>query len=92
MQAPFFVVSQYIPPFISKHGNKKWVKLTDYLRMLYLYEYGGIFIDADVEIIAGRNFDSLLDSKMFVGKETTSMSSFFPKKIHASKSKPMCKV
>lgn len=32
----------------NPHGNKKWVKLTDYVRMLTLLE-GGWFCDADLE-------------------------------------------
>lgn len=54
----------------SKHETKKWVKLTDYCRLVYLFKYGGWFLDADVEIVAGRNFDSLLDEQMVIGKET----------------------
>lgn len=53
----------------SFHGNKKWVKLTDYIRMNYLYTYGGIFLDADVKILPNKNFNHLLNEKMFVGKE-----------------------
>lgn len=53
----------------STHGNKKWVKLTDYLRMNILNVSGGIFLDADVEIIEGKNFNHLLENKMFVGNE-----------------------
>lgn len=47
---------------------KKWVKAVDFLRMTCLYK-GGIFLDADVEILPGKNFDCLLTEKMFVGKE-----------------------
>jgi len=48
---------------------KKWVKAVDYLRMHYLYEEGGITLDADVEILDGRNFDSLLHNNMFAARE-----------------------
>lgn len=51
----------------STHKNKKWVKLTDFLRMWYLYHCGGWFIDSDVEMIG--DFDSLLNNKMVVGIE-----------------------
>lgn len=48
---------------------KKWVKAVDYLRMYTLYHHGGIFLDADVEILPGKNFDCELNEKLFVGKE-----------------------
>ena len=53
----------------STHDGKKWVKLTDFVRMWYLYNEGGIFLDADVEILQGRNFDAFLNERVFVGKE-----------------------
>ena len=53
----------------SLHEGKKWVKLTDFVRMWYLYNEGGIFLDADVEILKGKNFDSFLNERAFVGKE-----------------------
>lgn len=56
-------------PYVQDAINaKKWVKATDYLRMVCLGK-GGIFLDADVEILDGKNFDSLLQEQMFVGKE-----------------------
>ncbi|MES2006892.1 MAG: capsular polysaccharide synthesis protein [Patescibacteria group bacterium] len=48
---------------------KKWVKAVDFLRMQTLYEHGGIFLDADVEILPGKKFDELLDLEMFAAKE-----------------------
>lgn len=48
---------------------KKFVKLTDFLRMYYLYTDGGVTLDADVEILPGKNFDSLLNHRMFAAKE-----------------------
>lgn len=53
----------------SPFPKKKWVKLTDYIRMWVLYNEGGIFLDADVEVIQGRSFDSILNNEMFVGNE-----------------------
>jgi len=49
--------------------NKKWVKATDYIRAWVLYKYGGIFLDADQEILPGKNFDDLLHMKLFAAKE-----------------------
>lgn len=47
--------------------NKEWVRAADYLRLHYLNEEGGIYLDADCEIIG--NLDDLLDSRMFVFTE-----------------------
>ena len=43
---------------------KRWVKASDFLRMHYLYMYGGIYLDADTEVL--KSFDDLLDNKFFV--------------------------
>jgi len=42
-------------------------KASDYLRMYLLERYGGIYLDADTEIL--KPFDDLLDNKMFVCEE-----------------------
>lgn len=39
--------------------------LSDYFRLKVLYEFGGIYIDTDVELL--KNLDCFLDSKMFIG-------------------------
>ena len=46
---------------------KKWIKVSDYLRMYYLVNEGGIYLDCDMEVI--KPFDDMLDNKMFVGRE-----------------------
>lgn len=46
-------------------GN--WGKLSDYLRICYLWKYGGIYLDADTEVL--RNFDDVLDNQIFVCEE-----------------------
>lgn len=38
---------------------KKWAFVSDYVRLYVLYRYGGIYLDADVELL--KNFDDLLD-------------------------------
>ncbi len=53
----------------SPHLKKRWCKLSDFLRMHYLLVDGGIYLDADVEMLPNKNFDELLDAKMFVGQE-----------------------
>lgn len=46
---------------------KKYAFAADYIRFYALYHYGGIYLDADVEML--RSFDSLLDRVCFVGEE-----------------------
>ena len=54
----------------AKTGETKWlVKASDWLRMWYLYNEGGIYVDADVEMLPGMNFDDMLAKRMFVEQE-----------------------
>lgn len=41
---------------------------SDIIRLMVLFQYGGIYVDADVEML--KSFDALLDNKAFVGFET----------------------
>ncbi len=43
---------------------KDWVRAADYLRLHYLNELGGIYLDADAEVVG--TFDDILESQMFV--------------------------
>lgn len=61
---------KYLEACITSTRKNKWVKASDYLRVYYLYKDGGIYLDADVEILKGKNFDNLLHYEMFAGKET----------------------
>ena len=47
------------------YDNKKWAHLSDYARLDILFNYGGVYLDQDVEVI--KNFDTLLDLDMFIG-------------------------
>ena len=58
--------SRYIKECLSA---KQWVKASDWLRMWYLYTEGGIYLDADMEVLKGKNFDDLLDNRIFLAKE-----------------------
>lgn len=49
------------------YDNKKYAFVSDYVRLYALYNYGGIYLDTDVEII--KNFDEFLKLKAFVGFE-----------------------
>ena len=52
---------------IEAYQQKKWGFVSDYARLDILYNYGGIYLDTDVEII--RSFDDLLEYKAFMGFE-----------------------
>lgn len=47
------------------YADQKWSLVSNYVRLDVLKEFGGIYIDADVEIITG--FDDLLNSDFFIG-------------------------
>lgn len=46
---------------------KAWGFVPDYLRLWIIYNYGGIYLDTDVQMI--RCFDPLLNNKAFIGFE-----------------------
>ena len=48
---------------------KQWGKASDYLRCWYLIQEGGIYLDADVYVLLGKNFDHLLNNNVFASKE-----------------------
>lgn len=47
--------------------RKLWAFMADYLRLYVLYQFGGIYMDTDVQVI--KTFDDLLDNKVFIGYE-----------------------
>lgn len=48
--------------------NKKYAFAADFVRAYALYNYGGIYLDSDVEVL--KNFDDFLDLPYFVGQES----------------------
>ena len=48
---------------------KRWVKASDWLRVHNLFSEGGIYLDGDMSIMPGKNFDHLLHHKLFLSKE-----------------------
>lgn len=46
---------------------KKWAFVSDYARVRILYEYGGIYMDTDVEVL--KDLTPLLENKAFLGFE-----------------------
>jgi hypothetical protein len=47
------------------YQEKKWAFVTDYMRLDIIYQYGGVYLDVDVEVLA--NLDILLYDKAFCG-------------------------
>ena len=50
----------------------KYAFVADYIRLYAVYNYGGIYLDSDVEVI--KSFDDMLDLPYFVGSETEETS------------------
>ena len=53
--------------FKECYKRKLWAFMADYLRLYVLYNHGGIYLDVDVQVL--KNFDDLLDNKVFIGYE-----------------------
>ena len=47
--------------------NKKYAFACDYIRLFALYNYGGIYMDMDIEVL--KKFDSLLNREYMMAKE-----------------------
>lgn len=52
----------------SAVAAKKWAFAADYVRLYALYNYGGIYLDCDVEVL--KSFDDLLNRPYFLGRES----------------------
>lgn len=48
---------------------KKYAFVTDYVRLFVMYEYGGIYMDTDVELV--KNLDDFLKNQAFSGFESS---------------------
>ena len=61
-------ISFEISPWVKKYSQAgKWAFVSDYIRAYVLYKYGGLYFDADVEIM--RSFDDLIGFEAFGGYE-----------------------
>lgn len=49
------------------YDNKKWAFVSDYVRLFAIYNYGGIYIDSDVEVL--KPLDEFLKLPAFSGFE-----------------------
>jgi hypothetical protein len=56
-----------VPWVIEAYEQKKYAFAADYIRFYALYNYGGIYLDSDVEIL--KSFNDILDNKSFIGYE-----------------------
>lgn len=56
------------------YKRKLWAFVADYVRIKVLYEYGGIYLDTDMEVL--KEFSPLLDTELFLGYESTELLSF----------------
>lgn len=57
--APIYVQEAY--------QEKKWAFITDYVRLWAMYEFGGVYMDTDVEVV--KPLDEFLNNKGFTGFE-----------------------
>lgn len=46
------------------HAERKWAFVSDYVRLKVLFEYGGIYLDSDVEVL--KDFRPLIEKKRMV--------------------------
>ena len=56
-----------IPWVKEAYGVRKYAFAADFIRFYALYNYGGIYLDADVEVL--KSFDPILNNKYFLGEE-----------------------
>lgn len=49
------------------YDNRKWAYLSDLVRLIIVYQYGGIYFDTDVEVVSP--FDPLLENEAFFSFE-----------------------
>ncbi len=55
-----------VHPFVkSAYEEKKWAFVSDYARLKVVYEYGGIYLDTDVEL--KKNLDTLRNNQCYIG-------------------------
>ncbi|MGN0688587.1 MAG: glycosyltransferase family 32 protein [Oscillospiraceae bacterium] len=61
-------ISLELSPWVKKYAEQgRWAFVSDYIRAYLLYEYGGLYFDADVELL--KSFDGLLGLEAFGGYE-----------------------
>ncbi|WP_366161288.1 glycosyltransferase [Bacillus infantis] len=58
--------NQYVK---EAYDSQKWAFVSDYVRLKIVYEYGGIYLDTDVELI--KSLDDLIEYEGFMGFENS---------------------
>ena len=53
------------------YEEKRWAFVSDYARLWIVFNYGGVYLDTDVQLV--KSLDELLDNKCFLGAETTGL-------------------
>ena len=53
------------------YESKKWAFVTDYVRLYAMYNYGGIYMDTDVEVL--KPLDVFLENQAFSGFESSKL-------------------
>ena len=76
-----------VPYVLEAYQARKFAFVTDYVRLFALFNYGGVYMDTDVEVL--KPLDSLLDLPAFSGYESNKFSSF-PTGIMASQKGGIC--
>ena len=57
------------PEYVRRaYAERKWAYVADYVRLKVVYDFGGIYMDTDVELI--KSLDSLLGYSAYFGFET----------------------
>ena len=55
-----------IVPYVKEaYDHKKWAFVSDYVRLYALRNFGGIYLDTDVEIV--KSLDGCLENKACIG-------------------------
>lgn len=63
-----FDIETAIPYVKEAYEYKKWAFVSDYVRLYALSNYGGIYLDTDVQVF--QSFDTLLNAEAFFGFES----------------------
>ena len=62
-KAPIFVQTAY--------NARKWAFASDYVRLWALYNYGGVYLDTDTEVL--KPLDTFLENRLFIGTQVFSI-------------------
>ena len=68
------------------YEEKKWAFVSDYARFWILYNYGGIYFDTDVEVIA--SLDDIISHGPYMGIERSTQTGFDGKRRFVKKVNP----